>query len=301
MTKGYNSEEQDMDRRMISAYQAAMAASYANQVGGLTVPTTLLHEHVEIPLGFQPLGISSDEKDRIAIAAYFEPAVCLAEVTRDDQGLHLAVTWVRGAKHGIQSVRLFPDISQPGGANRAQTVNFGQSGELLVSRNGGREFFVLTDDGSDKRTLTGLRTLPTGEISRTVHSATLDKDGTLRTVESAADLQGWAMHTYDSDGDGFRERGTSLPLPDWTYGIGVKAEDTRPWLVTDFRAKDPHGIYRMDDKGELELVVPDVWGTGICFLSDGSALVSRYGQGHSAPFNGVPGALIYVPASLFSK
>lgn len=286
---------------MTPAYRAAMAASYANQTGGITVPVASLNEIVEIPLGFQPLGISSvrGPKDLIAIAAYFEPAVCLAEVTCDDQGLHFAVSWVRGANHGIQSVRLFPDISQPGGANRAQTVNFGPQGELLVSRNGGREFYVLTHGDGGRRIITGLRILPDGGVARTVHSSTLDSNGMLLTVESAADLTGWALHTYCPDGNGWKASGNPVPLQDWVYGIGRRNRDDSGWLVTDFRASVPRGIYRMAEGGTPELVVPEIWGTGICFLLDGSALVARYGQSHSDPFNGVPGALIYVPAILF--
>ncbi|MDO8505515.1 MAG: hypothetical protein Q7S48_02985 [bacterium] len=62
-----------------------------------------------------------------------------------------------------------------------------------------------------------------------------------------------------------------------------------------------HGIYCMAPGGTPEFVVSGLWGTGICFLSDGSALVSRYGQFHSDPFNSMPGALIYVTASLFTR
>lgn len=69
-----------------------------------------------------------------------------------------------------------------------------------------------------------------------------------------------------------------------------------PFTVTDFRADDPPGVYFGD-----KLVVPGIHGTGICLLSDGSALVTQHGQSDIGPFHGRPGALIYIPASMMAK
>ena len=75
---------------MTEAYLAAMAKSYANQEGEVTIPADQLDRIVEITLGFQPLGISSRPSsdgvgDDVLVAAYFEPAICLAKVTRDEK------------------------------------------------------------------------------------------------------------------------------------------------------------------------------------------------------------------------
>ncbi len=291
-----------METGMSSGYLAAMAASYANQEGGITIPADRLSEIVEIPLGFQPMGICAKpagDGDDIAIADYFGPAICRSYVKRDEKGLNFAVNWIRGAKHGIENVRLFPDVASPGGANRAQTVNFGPVGTLWVSRNAGREFFVLSPDVKCGWRLVEKVALPDSVRMVMVHSALLDFDR-LYTIESSDDLSGWVRVVYritlmNDFAPPFRVERESMR--EWFYG-GV-AWKIGTFVVTDFRAALPHGIY--DVSGDSpRLIVPGVWGTGICFLSDGSALVSRHGQSHSAAFNGLPGALIYVPARMFA-
>jgi len=274
-------------------YWAAAAQSYIDQERGITIPVGELGRIVEIALGFQPLGIvsrPSGEGDQIAIAAYFEPAICTAMVTRDENGLHFQVDWIRSVQHGIQSVRLFPDVVQPNGANRVQTVNFGPNGTLWVSRNGESDFFVLNPPQEGGRwTLAGRITLPTSML---VHSASLS-EATLFTVESPGDLEHWVIKEYRLEERQFIQVGSPIPISDYVYGIGG-----HHWLITDFRAAVPHGIYRMLGS---ELVVPGVEGNGITFLSDGSALVTRYGQGHSGAFNGIPGCLIYLPSTQFDR
>lgn len=283
---------------MEKEYVKAMAKSYSNQEEGVTIPVEQLEGIVHLSLGFQPSGIVSqswgdvDRIDRIAIAAYFEPAVCLVRVRRDEKGLHFAVNWIRGVNHGIQSVRLFPDFLR-GDANRAQTVNFGPDGTLWVSRNADRTFFILSPptDPKGRWTLTGKVTLP-GEGM--VHSALLD-EGILTTIESILDLEEWEIAEYEYKIEENKFYSLSKNRVD-QYLYGVAKWQGENWFVTDYRYKKPqrNGIYK-----QFSLVVPDIYGDGICFLSDGSALVTRYGQASPGCFNGEPGALIYVPAHMF--
>lgn len=289
-----------MGTGMSPEYLAAMATSYANQEGGITVPAEKLNEITEISLGFQPLGIASqpaaDGSDDIAIADYFGPAICTANVKHDDRGLHFTVDWIRGVEHGVERVRIFPDIAKPGGANRAQTVNWDHVGDLWVTRNGlgDRDFFVLSQS-VDGLCLVEKMALPGSGM---VHSALLNCDvRKVWTIESSNDLKCWSRFTYQLD-DQFANPVLQMrePVPDWSYGVAGKNGE---FIVTDYRAAVPHGIYDVSS-ATPRLVVPGVWGTGICFLSDGSALVSRYGQSHSGAFNGLPGALVYVPARMFA-
>lgn len=98
----------------------------------------------------------------------------------------------------------------------------------------------------------------------------------------------------DNTGDAIKDN-----LTGYLYGIDRRLEDQICHVVTDFRCPLPAGIYRHDN---LSIpVVPGVNGTGIAFLTDGSALVSQYGQGASGFFNGQPGALVYVPAKFFDN
>lgn len=282
-------------------YWAAAAQSYIDQERGITIPVGVLSSIVEITFGgSQPLGIVSrpfGEGDQIAIATYLEPAVCTADVKRDENGLRFQVDWIRGAQHGIQRVRLFYDISLPSGANRAQTVNFGPQDTLWVSRNGESDFYVFSPpQGGERWILTDRLTLPTSML---VHSALLAQT-TLFTVESPGSLKDWSLKEYRLEDRQFTQVRDPISIPDYMYGIGRRQEEDTAWLVTDFRATAPHGVYRVRD-GESELVVPGVEGSGIAFLSDGSALVTRYGQSHPGAFNGIPGALIYVPSNRFTR
>lgn len=273
-------------------YEEAQKKSYANQTGGITIPANELNGIVEISLGFQPLGISSSG-NKIAIAAYFEPAICLAEISNDENGMHFKVNWIRGVNHGILSVRLFPDMLIWGEANRAQTVNFGPNGTLWITRNADREFFILTpsDSPGGRWTLTNSITLPENHGMAYIHSALLLHGlDTIYSIESSDDGNEWRLGVY-SMVDGKIISGSNDIIEPYTYGIG-----TIDGLLTisDFRAKE-HGIYRYG-----KLILPDIYGNGICFLPDGSALVTRYGQASPGCFNGEPGKLIYIPKHLLS-
>lgn len=290
---------------MDEKYVPAMTISYANQKGGITIPADQLNGIVRIPLGFQPLGIASSN-NQIAIAAYFEPAICLAKVNRDNRGLHFKVNWIRGVNHGITSVRLFPDMLIFGEANRAQTVNFSLNGALWVSRNADREFFILLppiDSEASPNTPEGRWTLTdkltlSAEFNEMVHSALLSKDKLLTTAEANFPFKEWYLCRYNAINGELKERKNILP---WMYGIGEKSDDDGFYLISDFRHKQKLGSRRNGIYLNTELVVPDVYGNGICFLNDGSALVSRYGQASPGAFNGEPGQLVYVPKDLFIK
>lgn len=279
---------------MTEGYVQSQKKSYANQAREYLIPAESLGRTYIIPLGFQPLGIASKataDGDLIAIAAYFEPAVCLAKAWKDEAGLHLLVGWIRGVQYQGESVRLFPDIAMPGGANRCQTVNFGAK-DLLVSRNAGRELFFLRSALGEDWELMAKTVLP-GEGM--VHSALLSLEHYhLTTIESSEDLNEWTRNAYMLEGNEFKLVAPPEPVPAFTYGAGRRSNDPGFYFVTDFRSQEEPGIYR-----ERERVADGCFGNGICFLSDGSALVTRYGQGHSGPFNGVPGALIYIPAGMF--
>jgi len=288
------------DQNREAMHRKEMARSYRNQEGGITIPSEELDGIVKISLGFQPLGIASNFSggvDKIAMAAYFEPAICTAIVTRNEGGLHFKVDWIRGVQHGIQSVRLFPDILQSSGTNRLQTVNFGPDGTLWVTRYGEPDFFVLTPPEAEGRwTLTDKLTLPTPEV---VHSALLSQS-TLFTVESSGGPGQWTLKTYRLEGGQFTKVFDPISISDSLFGVGRRRTDDASWLVTDFQYSNTHGIYRVTES-EAELIVGEVDGMGITFLSDGSALVTRYGQSYPGAFNGIPGTLIYVPATLFNK
>ena len=284
---------------MDAKYLSAQSLSYGQQQGELEV--LLTGGILEIPLGFQPLGISSrpadSSTDMIAIAAYFEPAVCLARVQTKGDTLTLSfkVSWIRAVRNGCEDVRMFPRILEPAGANRAETVNFAADGSLWVSRNAERVFFVMEPpkEQGGLWNLVEKISLPENGVMSMVHSALLVPD-TLHTIESNAALDQWKMFQYSLDGRKVLEPKLVAGLPPWTYGIAFKGKREGTYAVTDFRSERPHGVYRGG-----YIAVPGVAGNGICFLSDGSALVTRYGQGHPGCFNGVPGALLYVPASLF--
>src|SRR3989344_663002 len=279
---------------MDAKYLSAQSLSYGQQEGGLG--GSLTGGILEIPLGLQPLGIRSrlgGDSDEIAIAAYFEPAICLARVVVKDGKLIFQTSWIRSVRNGCEDVRMFPRILEPAGANRAGTVNFAADGSLWVSRNAERVFFVM-EPPKERGGLWNLVekiSLPENGGMSAVHSALLIPNA-LRTIEANVALNRWEMHKYSLDGRKVLEPKLVTDLADWTYGVAFM--DTTVYTVTDFRSERPHGVYRNDS-----CIIPGVEGNGICFLSDGSALVTRYGQGHPGCFNGVPGALIYVPASLF--
>ncbi|OGF14845.1 hypothetical protein A3G56_02130 [Candidatus Falkowbacteria bacterium RIFCSPLOWO2_12_FULL_45_10] len=300
-------QEQDVEE----AIWRAKAESYQNQESEVTIPKSKLDEIVTIPLGFQPAGISSrqlsDNVDQIAIADYFAPAVCLAKVTRDKTGLHFTVEWIRGVDYKGKRVRMFPDILYPGMANRMQTVSIGPDGKLWITRNEGREFFVLQPPAKKGQgwTLKKIISLPEckeGLGPLFIQSAFFSSfSGDLIVIESNYVSYSCA-YWYEVEGGAIIRLKREETLPIFMYGISHPIRDaffseTFYYFITDYRCEARHGIYRIDQMDAP--IVPRICGTGIAFLFEGGALVTRYGQAYPGPFNGKPGALIYVPPRYF--
>ncbi len=133
--------------KMTPQYQAAMAASFQN-AAEFRIPSHDLAEIFQTPLGFQPCGISR-HGETVMVADYFMPGIMLLNVSKDEQGLLIKVGSIRGVMAGNESVRLWPDIAQPGGANRCQTMGLASDGSIWVNRNAQRRFAVLTPPSAE--------------------------------------------------------------------------------------------------------------------------------------------------------
>ncbi len=274
----------------------AMKKSYQNQANVLRFKERG-DRVVRKILGFQPLAIVS-KRDLLAVTMHFEPAIMLAKISRDNGLVRLNLKYIRGAMYFGKSVRIFPKILYPSGANRAQTVNFNRRGEIVVTRNADRKFFHLVPLPDEKWQLGATWDLPGKDF---VQSALIsESQHRIFTIESDAE-NNWFTRTYRID---YLKEGIELILSDekaskpYLYGIGQrsigKSQELRHFYVTDFRFKGRPGIYCDDG----ELVVPKIRGSGICFTEFGAAIVARYGS--EAPrATGKPGALVYVPSKYF--
>ena len=211
----------------------------------------------------------------------------LAEVSLVGEVLHMSnIHWIRGTFAEGKRVRMFPDIYEPGGANRMQAVVMYSSRRLGLVRNGDRQIFdiVLRDDGEWEHV--PVPPQRSGGIDA-ITSVTLVPGASGGFVMLEVDEEKGMCTLRDYRGAELKE---SEIAPD-RYGIAVRERDGAFITITDSRA-DKYGLY-VDDKVQ----VPDLVGNGVALLDDGKdgALVTRYGQAFPGPFNGVPGALIYVP------
>ncbi|MDP2736733.1 MAG: hypothetical protein Q8O59_03050 [bacterium] len=264
----------------------------------------LWFEPIFLPIGTQPLGICALGNNRFAIAGYFEPCIFIGE-KRNDRLIEVDV--IRFALHDGQPHRIFPPNAQPGGANRCQTVNPGLDGTLIITCNASRTFYVLAPPTELGGQWTCIRQFDLPEYPvpgyRYVHSAHFGKDR-LTVTTSVADLnQPWEVGTYALGSDFQLEYQSHRQLPmSYVYGIGFRPNDPEPWFITDSRTNGWLGIFR-----DPKAVMPVATGNGICFLEDGSALVTRYGQEHRHPakdrksFGGNTGCLIYVHHSVIDQ
>jgi len=267
------------------AYAAAQQKSYAGQQTTFAFPAD--DGIIEVPLGFQPLGISI-LGSTVAIADYFGPSVLLAEVSLLGRALQFSnIRWIRSTIADGKRMRMFPDLYQPGGANRMQAVVMYSPKRLGLVRNGDRQIFdiVFRDDGEWEH-------VPVPPE----RSGGIDAITSVVLVPGASG--GFVMLEVNETGTcALRDyRGAELKEKEIApnrYGIAVKKDGTVA-TIADFRAKE-HGLF-FDDK----MQVPGLVGNGVVFLDDGNsgALVTRYGQAYPGPFNGAPGALIYVPPRL---
>ncbi|MFH1583120.1 MAG: hypothetical protein ABIB72_02260 [Candidatus Falkowbacteria bacterium] len=270
-------------------YVQAQNASYSNQGKIFTIPANKLGEIVITPLGFQPLGIAS-LGNRIAITAYFEPAICLAEITRDNTEVHFTLEWIRGVKHREKSVRLFPNFLKRGEANRAQTVNFEAENNLWISRNGDNKLFNIVKDGAEWKLTGKTIKIPTDDMVQSAHL----REDTISTIECSLDIKSWYLCVYtrheQTKAKAIFRQNVDPFIFGATYHHGSRC------YITDFRSGEPHGIYR-----DSNLIIPEIYGNDLCFLPNGSILATRYGQASNGPFSGEPGALIYIPAAYVPK
>lgn len=270
-----------------NAYSLASSKSYAGQKDRFTIEISQ-ERPVEIPLGFQPLGISSSGS-LVAIAAYFEPAILLAEATVSQGVLNLdQIRWIRGTMWKGSSVRMFPDIFQPGGANRLQNVLIYSPKLLGLTRGPERSIFVIELLDDWKWHHTGKTLLPESGYPL-LHSTVMEGDH-LFTTESDGSLENWAFCTYQADSPQDLRFISCEKITPWRY-LGAHRHDGVLCSIGDVRAESNEGIFMG------ERLVLAVAGTGVALLNGGEsgALVTRHGQSWPGPFNGVPGALIYVP------
>lgn len=270
-----------------SAYGIAAAKSYAGQQTEFSIRVG--KDPVEIPLGFQPLGINV-LGSLIAVAAYFEPAVMLAEVTVLEGVLRFHnVRWIRGTVHDGSPVRMFPDVFQPGGANRMQTALICSPERLGLIRNGERRMFFIERGADSKWHHNGTVFFPDSGYAF-VHSAIIE-DGHLYTTESDGPLENWVTCSYRFNGSEI-QRYFYYAITHYRY-LGARGANGQFYSIGDVRAKCK-GIFAGGQP------ISDVPGNGIALLKNGEvgALVTRYGQAYPGPFNGIPGTLVYVPPRL---
>lgn len=259
----------------------------------------------EIPLGFHPYGINSkptgDGGDRVAIADYFGPAVCTLEIRVTDEALQFTnVSFVHGAWYGPLRYRVFPPPVPPMDANRCTIALWSFDDMLWVSR-GQRELFVLMPSGETPKTTHEQKIGTRWDCSKRIPLPSADNfpslvsasfiDGNLRTIEADSSYDGWETALYEFNGAKLNTIARS-PIRKWSQGVvQCGKEPGKIITVTNGLEKSRDiGVY-MDE----QLLVPSVSGTGICALSNGGLLISRYGQEEGGPFKGVTGALLYVP------
>jgi len=300
------------------ALQAARALSYINQGEEDIIPEEKLGEMVTFPLGFQPSGITHTGKiwyhesnknawyEEVLVVNYYAPAVCIATLFFNKNKLQsIANEWIRGAKHGIFSVRLFPDTPQ-GGNNRGICAFLDGSRNLYIVRNESRNLFLHTPPkGENKRwTLTKKIDVPPRSTNEClwIKSIAYDFRGPVICTIESNEVDSARLRSYIMGKDySLTPTDLDFELPINMYGIDMHAE--KLWFVTGFRSKAKPGIYSwQEDDAALKLVIPDIYGNGIVLLKNGSALVTEYGESRPGPFGGgQPGSLTYIPASMFEK
>ncbi|MEK7551834.1 MAG: hypothetical protein AAB534_00240 [Patescibacteria group bacterium] len=245
---------------------------------------------MRIEIASQPLGVSYDpQTGQFVIAEYFEPQVCLGKLRQDGDDIVMDMKFVKGAEG---TTRLFPDFFKKD-FNRMQVAYFDGAGNLCVLRNSDRKIFVISPpetEGGRWRFLNEEISFPDDvEEGTMVHSLLLRGDN-VHTVESNVKCDAWTINEYAFADDNTLERASKEDIGAFRYGIARQEGSDRLWTITDFRATERKGIYH-----DGELVIPGLCGNGIAFDPDGNAIVTQYG--HSIE---KPGALVFVPAHMFS-
>ena len=204
----------------------------------------------EIPLGFQPLGISA-YGDMVLITDYFAPAVCMNKVTVKGSNLFFEVAWIHGAlnSEGVRCRGGFPDMAYPSGANRCVTAFLAPWSRSVCVGRIDREFFLLTPEDDAKWRIKGRIPLPEDLSFPLVHSA-VAISGLLHTVESDASMDHWRTVSYEWEGDSDLAAGLPqlrllemMEIPRFHYGVGHLSGGE---LVTVASSHSVHGPSRTD-------------------------------------------------------
>ena len=317
------------------AYIKASKLSYTERPKEF--PLLPIEEITEYEWAPQPWG-AVHQNGCVLIGHYFQPAVELDRIRYTRTGNMVAeLGAVRGCLLGKKSVRLFPGVSNVRGGNRVVTVNFahpgmGPEGSLLISRNADRDLYVLLppeEEGGRWTLGQKVYRLPKRRRGKPFVVSSLLRRGWAWTIER--DATEWCLEEYFFQADKFRHERTIRNVPPWTYGLDYN--DRGFWTVTGmdvvrelepkpeflqlviplskptrrrviFEVGPDHdavytsgrrpGIY-CDD----ELVVPDVFGNGICFTERGDAIVPVYREENPAAPWGSSGLLTVLPAKLF--
>lgn len=258
-------------------------------------------------IGFQPLGLAADpdKPDHFTVADYYSPSVISFKVVRTKRGgLELQrerwIGWVNRAGTSTTRVRVFPELAPGSDSKRGQTVMYRPNGELWVTYCGStNRIFRLKPDATAKTgwrlnrrplILEGNHDTP---VKLYVDAATINND-ILYVVRNTQTGEPCWLEAYDLNGRRL-ETSYKCPAATWIYGIGFRGNDPAPYFITDSQCVEvPLGIYR----GE-KLVVPNVFGQGLAFLADGSALVSQYNLPRGK--FGLPGCFVRVPTHFFHQ
>ncbi|MBI1974959.1 MAG: hypothetical protein HYS57_01205 [Parcubacteria group bacterium] len=263
------------------------------------VPTTAI-------FGVQPNGITScrfeedEDSDVVAIANYNAPAQHVGKVTVAGGVLTRQLARISGAMNGLTFERGgFLGMDEIAKANRCWTAILAPEGKHWVGR-GDPEFFVLSppaNEGEKWRVVEKI-TLSHKEIGkpyRFVASGALLSDGRLLTVEHDSDYNCEFVISTITGSEAVEQ--SRRALGQFRYGIALANVDgeEQPVTVTAYHSPEPAGVY----VGKTRAVT-DIFGDSICPLSNGGALVSRRGmESPEADSLEAPGALIYIPPSLF--
>jgi len=301
--------------KQLAAYLEASAQSYGGQLLPLMTVPPDCNMPLRIELGSQPLGCCHVIGNTFAVIFYFEPCILFFELKSNGELIEVGA--IRGVDCLGQSFRLFPPwaATRPYNHPRGQTVNLGPKATMVVSANASRTFYainppgLMSEEGEPWR-FTNAFTLPDHDDGkyRFVHAAHIDGFGNITTVESTGDLiLPWWHCTYSWPG-GHRPVKLESAKPQldnlyYLYGIGKRRGEEVPWFVTDSRCEHQRGLYRGDD-----LIIPEITGTGVCFLDDGTCIVTEYGCekrhrtgdsiiAHRKSGGGDPGSITIIPAA----
>ncbi len=256
------------------------------------------HGIVGMPVGAQFTGVSA-VGPILALAAYNQPAVCLATWTISGGLLTLreekvsGVIYTRRVRGELvpKRRRMFRDFPYPADANRMSAAVMRSDRELGLIRGTERAIHWI-EKGDDGLWHFKKRDVLPASGYELIHSAVLLDTDHLWTIEGRRGFAEAALCKYH------RNMCTeTTSMEPHMFGIAVRKSDNAVLTVTDHPFRGDRGIYV---NGVLK--VPGVIGHGVALLDDGAAgaIVVYYGESNPAPFYGTPGAIIYVPPDLLA-